>query len=350
VGALEVGQPIEMHVNNRRRAIMANHTATHLLNLALREVLGDHVEQRGSLVDDEKTRFDFSHTKALDPGEIERIDRRVNTLIQENVPVRAKEVPLAQAKSLRGVRAVFGEKYPDPVRVVYVCPGELEDGDGRMHSIEFCGGTHASRTGDIGFFKIIGEESVSKGVRRITAVTGEEALEYVQRMEADLKSIGQALSSPAEEAPARIQALREEVRTLKKKLASGGGGADPSTAAVRLLESAESLGGAKLVVGELPDATEEQLRQAVDAIKARSGSFAAMLASAGAEKVMFVAAVSEDLIKRGLKAGDWVRETASVAGGGGGGKPNLAQAGGKHPEKLADALAKAREVAQRALE
>ena len=348
-GSIEVGQRVEMHVNNRRRAIMANHTATHLLNLALREVLGEHLEQKGSLVDDEKTRFDFSHPQALDPGELEKIERRVNALIQDNVAVRARELPLAQAKQLRGVRAVFGEKYPDPVRVVYVCPGELEDGDGRMHSIEFCGGTHAPRTGDIGFFKIVGEESVSKGVRRITAVTGEEALEYVQRMEADLKQIGQALSAPAEEAPARIQALREEIRTLKKKLASGGGTADPSSAAAALLETAEEVGGVRVMVGELPDATDEQLRETADAIKARAGSFAAMLASAGAEKVMFVAAVSEDVIKRGLKAGDWVRETASVAGGGGGGRPNLAQAGGKHPEKVGEALRKAAEVARRHL-
>jgi alanyl-tRNA synthetase len=247
------------------------------------------------------------------------------------------------------VRAVFGEKYPDPVRVVYVCPGELSDGDGRMHSIEFCGGTHASRTGDIGFFKIVGEESVSKGVRRITAITGEEALEYVQRMEADLKNIGQALSSPADEAPARIQALREEIRSLKKKLASGGGALDPSAAAAQLLATAEELGGARLVIGNLPDATDEQLRQAVDAIRARAGSFAAMLGSADAEKAMFVAAVSDDVIKRGLKAGDWVRETAAVAGGGGGGRPNLAQAGGRFPEKVAEALERAREVARRAL-
>ncbi len=348
-GSLKVGQQIDMHVNNRRRAIMANHTATHLLNLALREVLGDHVEQRGSLVDDEKTRFDFSHPKALDPGEIQKTERRVNTLIQDNVAVRARDVPLAKAKALPGVRAVFGEKYPDPVRVVYVCPGELEDGDGKMHSMEFCGGTHASRTGDIGFFKIVGEESVSKGVRRITAITGEDALEYVQRMDADLRSIGQALSAPAEEAPARILALREEVRTLKKKLASGGGGVDPSSAAGSLLDSAEVVGGARVVVGEMPDATDEQLRQAADAIKARAGSFAAMLASANAEKVMFVAAVSDDLIRKGLKAGDWVRETAAVAGGGGGGRPNLAQAGGKHPEKLQEALKRAKEVARRVL-
>ena len=348
-GTLQAGQQVELHVNNRRRAIMANHTATHLLNLALREVLGDHVEQRGSLVDEAKTRFDFSHNRALDAGEIDRVERRVNTLIQENLPVRDKVVPLSQAKNIPGVRAIFGEKYPDPVRVIYVCPEELEAGGGEMYSIEFCGGTHVARTGDIGFFKITGEEAVAKGVRRVTGITGEEALEYVQRLEGHVQRIAQTLGASVEEAPARIEALREEVKALKKKLASGGGAVDPSSAAARLLDSAETVGGVKLVVGEISGASDEQLRAAADAIKAKAASFAAMLASVEDEKVMFVAAVSDDVIKRGLKAGDWVRETAAIAGGGGGGRPNLAQAGGKHPEKVTEALDKAREVAKAAL-
>ncbi len=301
-------------------------------------MLGDHVAQKGSLVAPDRLRFDFSHPKPMSAEEIERVEDIANDIVLQNAPVTTRLMAVDDAIA-SGARALFGEKYEKDVRVLRL--GNF--------SMELCGGTHVARTGDIGFFKIIGEESVSKGIRRITAVTGEEALEYVQRMEADLKQISQSLSAPAEEAPARIQALREEVRTLKKKLASGGGGVDPSSAAIRLLESAEEVGGAKLVVGELPDATDEQLRQAADAIKARAGSFAAMLASAGAEKVMFVAAVSEDAIKRGLKAGDWVRETAAVAGGGGGGKPNLAQAGGRHPDKLGEALERARTVAREAL-
>src|SRR5690606_9457978 len=136
-GRMAVGQKVDLHVNNRRTPIMANHTATHLLNLGLKQVLGAHIEQRGSLVDDTKTRFDFSHSKALDPEEIEKVERFVNALVVENLEVRARTMPLAEAKKLSGVRAVFGEKYPDPVRVVYATPGDLEEGDGAIHSIEF---------------------------------------------------------------------------------------------------------------------------------------------------------------------------------------------------------------------
>ncbi len=342
---------MDTHVNNRRRAITANHTATHLMNLALKQVLGDHVEQRGSLVDDAKTRFDFSHNKALDAEEIAKVERRVNGLIADNLPVRDVKMPLAEAKTLTGVRAVFGEKYPDPVRVVFVTPGELADGDGALHSIEFCGGVHAKRTGDLGFFKVVAEESVSKGVRRITAVTGGEALAVVQKMEIDLKQISQALSAPAEEAPARVLALREEIKSLKKKLATGGGGAaaDPSKLAADLLEKAETRGGVAVVVAEIADATDEQLRQIADVIKSKQPDFAAMLATSGAEKVSFVAACGDGAIKAGLKAGDWVRETSKIAGGGGGGRPNLAQAGGKLPDQIGAALDKAREVAAAAL-
>ena len=238
------------------------------------------------------------------------------------------------------------------MRVVHVTPGDLIDGDGAMHSIEFCGGTHAKRTGDIGFFKIVAEESVSKGVRRVTAATGEEALSYVQKIETDLKQIAQALSAPAEEAPARVSAMREEIRTLKKKLATGGGSsatADPSKLAADLLEKATDHGGVSVVVAEVADATDEMLRQVADVIKSKRPDFAAMLATAGAEKVSFVAACGEEAIKKGLKAGDWVREASKVAGGGGGGRPNLAQAGGKLPDKLGEALGKAREVAASAL-
>ena len=350
-GRFEVGDAIETHVNNRRRAIVANHTATHLMNLALKQVLGEHVEQRGSLVDDMRTRFDFSHNKALDAEEIAKVERRVNGLIADNLPVRDVKMPLAEAKNLTGVRAVFGEKYPDPVRVVFVTPGELSDGDGSLHSIEFCGGVHAKRTGDLGFFKIVAEESVSKGVRRITAVTGGEALAVVQKMETDLKQIGQALSAPAEEAPARVLALREEIKSLKKKLATGGGGAaaDPSKLAADLLTMAETRGGVTLIVAEVADGTDEQLRQIADVIKSKQPNFAVMLATAGAEKVSFVAACGDAAVSKGLKAGDWVRETSKVAGGGGGGRPNLAQAGGKLPDKIGDALDKAREVAAAAL-
>ncbi len=350
-GSLAVGQAVDQHVNNRRRDIAANHTATHLLNLALRQVLGDHVAQRGSLVDEAKTRFDFSHAKSLDFEDIQKVENRVNALVRDNLPVRSKLMPLADAKALRGVRAVFGEKYPNPVRVIYVSPNELGDSDGQLHSIEFCGGTHAERTGDIGGFKIVAEESVSQGVRRITAVTGSEALKAAQENERQLKLISQALAAPADEAPARVAAMRKEIKDLKKQLESGGGAAslDPSALAGELLDKAESIGGATVVVADAGSATAEQLRQVVDSVKDKAGSVAVLLASAGGEKVSLAAGVSDDLIKKGLKAGDWVREAAKACGGGGGGRPNFAVAGGKDVTKLVAALDAAKTFARSAL-
>jgi alanyl-tRNA synthetase len=338
-----------MHVNNRRRDIAANHTATHLLNLALRQALGDHVEQRGSLVDEHKTRFDFTHGKALDHDELAKVERRVNAMICENLPVRSNLLPLDQAKALNGVRAVFGEKYPDPVRVVYALPGDLEDCDGREQSVEFCGGTHVARTGDIGFFKVVAEESVSKGIRRLTAVTGCEAVAVAQRAEKDLKDIAQTLAAPVEEASARVSALRKEVRELKKKLAAGGGGSVDAVAEVaKLLESAPVHAGVKVVVAEIKDSSDEQLRRAIDSAKAQR-EVAVLLATAGPEKVGFAAGVSDTVIKKGLKAGDWVREAAKAAGGGGGGRPNFAVAGAKDTGKLPAALEAARSFAGDAL-
>ena len=348
-GTLSVGDTVECRVNNRRSRIMANHSATHLLNLALKQTLGDHVQQKGSLVDDQKTRFDFSHDSALSHEDIVKVERRVNALVQENLEVRSKLMPLAEAKELPGVRAVFGEKYPDPVRVIYVTPGDLEEGNGEQNSIEFCGGTHTKRTGDIGFFKIVSEESVSKGVRRVTAVTGLDALTAVQQTEQQLKGIGQALSVPADQAAERVAGLQKDLKSLKKKLDSGGGSGGGSLSADALLGSAESLGEAKLVIAEAPGATDAALRNTIDAIKTKAGSVAVLLAATDEDKLLFVAGVSDDLIKKGLKAGDWVREVSKVTGGGGGGRPNLAQAGGKDVSKLGDALAIAKDVATAAI-
>jgi alanyl-tRNA synthetase len=384
-GHIEPHQRAAVTVDVRRSDTMRNHTATHLLNWALRRVLGEHVEQKGSLVDAEKLRFDFSHPQALTAEEIAHVERLVNERIYADLPVSATVMPLEEAKKLSGVRAVFGEKYPDPVRVVAVgvapsppSPSSLGEGrgegsaapseqaltqpspgrsfagsggEGYSNSIEFCGGTHLGRTGEAGFFKIVSEEAVSKGVRRLTAVTGRGAVEFVQRLEGQVRAVQQALSVPLEEAPRRIAALQEEVRGLKKKLASGGGTVDPASAASKLLAEAPNLGEGKLIVGDIPGASDEQLRTAMDSLKKKAGSYAIMLGSADEEagKVQFVAAVSDDLIKKGLKAGDWVRETAKVAGGGGGGRPQMAQAGGKDVSKLAEALETARGFAEKVL-
>ncbi|HEX2972703.1 MAG TPA: DHHA1 domain-containing protein, partial [Tepidisphaeraceae bacterium] len=325
-----------------------NHTSTHLLNWALQKVLGGHVEQKGSLVDSEKLRFDFNHPQAMTAEEIAHVERLVNERIYADLPVSATVMPLAKAKQIPGVRAVFGEKYPDPVRVIAIGVDDPATSATAEHSIEFCGGTHLSRTGEAGFFKVISEEAVAKGIRRVTAVTGRAAVEHVQQMEQSLRAVSQSLSTPAEEAPKRIAALQDEIRTLKKKLQSGAGAkVDPVAAAAKLLADAPALGGGKLIVGEIPGATDEQLRSAMDSLKKKAGSYAILLGAAEDGKVTFVAAVSDDLIAKGLKAGDWIRETAKVAGGGGGGRPQMAQAGGKDPSKLPDAIATAKQFATR---
>jgi alanyl-tRNA synthetase len=345
-GHIEPDQQAMVQVDSRRSDTMRNHTATHLLNFALRKVLGDHIEQKGSLVDDQKLRFDFSHPQAVTSEQLAAIERIVNERIYSDLPVSATTMPLSEAKKLPGVRAVFGEKYPDPVRVIAVGTDDPRRDASIDHSIEFCGGTHLKHTGEAGFFKVVSEESVSKGVRRITAVTGRGAVEYVQNMENSVRTISQTLSAPVDEAPKRIAGLQEEIRQLKKKLQTGGGAKiDPSATASKLLSDAPALGPGKLIVAEIADAADEQLRGAMDSLKKKAGSYAIMLASANEGKVSFVAAVSDDLIAKGLKAGDWIRQTAQVAGGGGGGRPQMAQAGGKDPGKIADALETARRIA-----
>jgi alanyl-tRNA synthetase len=345
-GSIEAGQRAMVKVDSRRSDIMRNHTATHLLNWALRKVLGDHIEQKGSLVDGEKLRFDFSHDKPVTAAEMMQVERLVNEKIYSDLPVSATIMPLSDAKKLSGVRAVFGEKYPDPVRVIAVGVDDPRKGVTVENSIEFCGGTHLRHTGEAGFMKIVSEENVSKGVRRLTAVTGRGAVEFIHKMEMNLRGVSQALSASPDEAPKRIAALQEEIKSLKKKLASGvGAKVDPSQAAAKLLADAPALGNAKLIVGEIAGASDEQLRGAMDSLRKKAPSHAIMLGAADEEKVNFVAAVSDDVIARGLKAGDWIRETAKVAGGGGGGRPQMAQAGGKDPAKLNDALEQARRYA-----
>jgi alanyl-tRNA synthetase len=323
---------------------MRNHTTTHLLNWALRRVLGDHVEQKGSLVDAEHLRFDFTHTQAMTHEQLAQVERLVNEKIYSDLPVKAEVMPLAEAKKLAGVRAVFGEKYPDPVRVIAIGIDDPKHASAE-HSIEFCGGTHLRHTGEAGFFKIISEESVSKGVRRITAVTGRGAVEYVQSMELGMRQISHAMSAPIDQVPKRVASLQEEIRQLKKKLASGAGGAFDAKQVADEIVSKIS-GQEKFVAVEVKAMQPDQMLSVIDSVKKRTGTFGVLLGAVIDEKASFVAAVSDDLIARGLKAGDWVREAAKVAGGGGGGRPQLAQAGGKDPSKIQDALHIARTFAK----
>ncbi|MDB5324576.1 MAG: alaS [Phycisphaerales bacterium] len=378
-GTLTVGDTVTATVAGHRDRIQSNHTATHLLNLSLKKHLGDGVQQKGSLVDADKLRFDFSHGKSLAENELDAIERDVAAA--NNLTVYTEEVPQEKALKINGLRAVFGEKYPPIVRVVSVgVPVQdlLVDPANEKwpnYSIEFCGGTHVPSTDVIGRFAVVAEESVSKGVRRVVALTGEKAAAAWAEADRIAAIVSKADAAPDADVPAaivqitavlkdatlplsakrrvqaKVVALQARAKAAEKaaKAAGAGVSVDIAATAAALLESAIDLGGGKIVVGEVAGATDDQLRGAIDSIRKKTPSYGIMLASAGEAKVSFVAAVSDDLIARGLKSGDWVRETAKIAGGGGGGSPKMAQAGGKDPTKLAAALDRAREVAKAAL-
>jgi alanyl-tRNA synthetase len=316
---------------------MRNHTATHLMNWALREVLGEHVEQKGSLVDADKTRFDFTHDKPMTADEIAEVERLVNDKILADEPVTANTMPLGEAKQIPGVRAVFGEKYPDPVRVVIAGP-----------SVEFCGGTHLTRTSQACLFKIINQESVAKGVRRITAVTGPKAIAHTQQLATVVGELSERLKCRYEELPHRVEALQDEIKKLQQQLKKGAS-SDLAGTFDKLLAGAVKLGDVSVIVGEIPAGPDEAIRTQVDRIKQTAGAAVVVVGWTDEGKVGLLAAVSEDVIKKGVKAGDLIKQIAPIVGGGGGGRPNMAQAGGKDPSKLADALAEAKAAIERAL-
>ena len=343
-GYLEAGQSATLEVSGERPHTMRNHTATHLLNWALRKVLGEHVEQKGSLVDAEKTRFDFAHDKPLSKEEIADIERLVNERVYLDLPVTPVVMPLADAKKIPGVRAVFGEKYPDPVRVLLIGPTAPQEATPE-HSVEFCGGTHLRHTGQAGFFKITSQELVSKGVRRVTAVTGREAVATVQRMDRVLDTLVNRFNCKPEDVVNRIDALQDEVKKLQQQLKKGAA-ADVQSAADKLWADAADVQGAKIIVGEVPPAPQEQILQQVDRLRQKAGSAIVVLGWADEGKVQLVAAVTDDLVKKGAHAGKLVGEVAKVVGGKGGGKPNIAQAGGKEPDKLGQALDLAQKLAR----
>jgi alanyl-tRNA synthetase len=327
-GRIEVGQKAQLAVSPEREFTRKNHTATHLLHWALHRVLGEHVEQRGSKVKPDEFTFDFSHTGPLTDAEKAEVERLVNEKVYDDLPVNWRELPIAEAKTLPGVKHFFGDKYGDTVRVVEV-------GDG--FSREFCGGTHLNHTGQIGYFKIVGEEAVGKGVRRLTCVTAREAVAAVQKEDAILADLSDRFRCKPEELPARIDSLQEEIKKLQQQLKKGVAG-DLQTSADKLLANAADVNGAKVIVGEMPAAPEEQMRQQIDRIKQKAGSAVVVVGWSDDGKVGLIAAVTDDLVKKGLHAGKLVGQVAKVVGGGGGGKPTMAQAGGKEPAKLAEAL------------
>jgi alanyl-tRNA synthetase len=377
-GPLRVGDGVTAVVGAERAPTEMNHTTTHLANWALREVLGDGVQQKGSLVDAEKLRFDFSHPKALSDDETAKVESLVRAAIGKGLRVYWSEVPQAAALKINGLRAVFGEKYPPMVRVVSIgvpvedLLAEPANPRWREYSVEFCGGTHLPNSNVAGEFVVTGEESVSKGIRRIVGLTGEsaraastaaaEAQSLVQqaagRGDGELVSLIRELQESltrtmplrarrlVQAAVAHLQARAKAWEKSQRASSPVAGGADPVATSGRLLESAADLAGAKLIVGELAGASDQQLRAAVDSLKKKAGSFAILLAASDGQKISFVAAVSDDVIARGLAAGDWVRQAAQAAGGGGGGRPQMAQAGGKDPSKMNDALEVARAFAR----
>ncbi len=334
-GHFEPNQTVHLEVDPEREFTRKNHTATHLLHWALHRVLGEHVEQRGSKVKPDEFTFDFSHTGPLTDAERAEVERLVNEKVYADLPVNWRELSQPEARALPGVRAFFGDKYGDVVRVVEV-------GDG--FSREFCGGTHLDHTGQIGYFKIVGEEAVGKGVRRLTCVTARKAVEVVQQEDAILAELAGSFRCKADELPARVAGLQEEVKKLQAQLKKGAA-TDLASAGDKLLASALDVNGAKIVVGEMPAAPEEALRTQVDRIRQKAGSAVVVIGWADDGKVGLMAAATDDLVKKGAHAGKLVQEAAKVVGGKGGGRPNLAQAGGKEPAKLGEALEAARKLA-----
>jgi alanyl-tRNA synthetase len=329
-GRLEQGAAVTARVDAlRRQGIRRAHSATHLLHYALQKHLGKHAQQQGSKVDRDWLRFDFSNPAAVTPEQLARIEAEVNELVASAAKITWRSLPLAQARET-GAMMLFGEKYPDVVRMVSI-------GD---FSRELCGGTHLDNSGQVGLFKITGEESVAAGTRRVTALTGAAALEHVRQQEAALAETAALLRVPASEVPARVASLVKEVRELKKQHASAprAGGVTAET----LLAGASEQAGVKIVVAEAPGADAGAMRQLIDQLRKAASPVAVLLGSASDGKVTLVAGVSRDLNERGISAPAWIKGAAEVVGGSGGGKPDMAQAGGKHPDKLPEALAAAR--------
>jgi alanyl-tRNA synthetase len=340
-GVVNLGAKVHAAVHaDRRQAIRRAHTATHLLHHALHGILGKHAQQAGSKVEPDRLRFDFANPEAVGRDRLHAVESAVNLKVLEAAPVTWSTMPIAQARGL-GAMALFGEKYPDIVRVVQM-------GD---YSRELCGGTHLESAGQVGLFKVIGEESVAAGTRRITALVGKSALEYIREEEEILANLSAQLRVPATQIGERLSSLMEEVKTLKKQVSQRRVESLSRITADDLLADAESLGGATVVIQALENVAPDEMRQLIDVMRRkRETGLAVLLAVATEGKVQLAAGFSKDLIDRGLHAGNWLKEVAPVVGGGGGGRPDMAQAGGKSPEKIPAALEKAHETIRLRLE
>ncbi len=332
-GVCHIGDTVIATYDEERRAdIMRNHSATHLLQRALRDVLGSHVEQSGSLVTPERLRFDFTNFTAMTQDELAEVESMVNRAVLAGLPVDISEMDIESAKKL-GAMALFGEKYGDQVRVVQM-------GD---YSIELCGGCHVSNTAQIGLFKILSESGVASGIRRIEAITGWGVLEYMNQNEDTLQKTAHALKtnlhevvSKAEAVTAENRSLQKELEAMKTQMAGNQSGA--------LLDHAKEINGVKVVIAKMDDADNGTLRKMGDSLKEKESDLVLLLAGVKDEKAVLVCMATKNAIAKGAHAGNVVREVAKLAGGGGGGKPDNAQAGAKDLNKLDDALAKAETI------
>ena len=327
-GRIALGDNVLTKVDTERRAgIQRAHSATHLLHASLQKHLGPHAVQQGSKVDADWLRFDFSHPLSIDQELLDRIETTVNSSTLEALPISSRLLPLGDARH-EGAMMLFGEKYPDVVRMVSM--GNV--------SRELCGGTHASNTGQIGLVKIIGEESVSAGTRRITALTGLRALTAFTEAQRLLSESAATLRVPISGIPSRLAFMLKELKDLKKTKTSGQTG----TSVDELLASSIDIDGTRVVVADAHDCDAAAMRQLIDLLRRKASPIAVLLGGIQGDKVTLVAGISRELEERGLSAGTWIRDVASIVGGKGGGRADLAQAGGKFVDKLPDALAAAR--------
>jgi alanyl-tRNA synthetase len=326
-GQVSVGDHLKAAIDGKARlAIQKNHTATHLLDQALKDVLGTHVGQAGSYVSADRLRFDFSHYGQVTEDELQKIEKIVNEKIWEQLPVKTKEMPIDEAKKL-GAIALFGEKYGKIVRVVSA-------GD---YSMELCGGCHVSNTSELGLFTLVNESGIGAGTRRIEALTGEKAFEKLNQVKLQMKNIAASLKAAPDQLADRIEALQQQIKNLEKentalmnKLGSAKTG--------ELERSAKQSGDITYIAAKVDAMDMNQLRSMADDLKNKLQSIVVVLASVEDGKVHFVAGVTKDLIQKGFHAGKIVKEVATICGGGGGGRPDMAQAGGKRPEKVREAL------------
>ncbi len=334
-GQPKVGDAAHAKVDTERRAsITRNHTGTHLLQAALRNRLGTHVQQRGSLVAPDRLRFDFVHDQKISTEEIADIEKQVNDVILANYPVKAVEKPLSEAKS-EGAMALFGEKYGDQVRTITIAK------NGDRFSYELCGGVHVPETAEIGSFIIVSEGSVSAGIRRVEALTGRGAVEYVQNTLNTLGNIAQQLGTTPEQAGNRVHALQSELANAKKQI----GQLQRETAKVQFEQlTPENINGVETVIGQFEHIPVDTLREMADWFRSKVKSGVLAVGSVVDNKPQILIVVTDDLTKKGLLAGNLIKEVAAIVGGGGGGRPNMAQAGGKDVSKLPDALNKARDL------